>query len=226
MLSISAAIDNDRDIFTGISIDCSNLLEEEGATATFECGSIDGSSNSILAILEGSVSSKSKSIENIVPKDPQTIPPDAFPPTLAPVTKPTNPPLEPTVAPRHWQRPKDKDSTPITEEDEGDEDGQPRAGEEREGEGDRAEAEDDEDGLQRRCAGRGDGEDGGARHASDHEDGEDLACALEESVCARTMSACTREASACALEDWGRVRLRFGSRRYGRAAGCPRRRLG
>ena len=121
VLSISAAIDNDRDIFTGISIDCSNLLEEEGATATFECGSIDGSSNSILAILEGSVSSKSKSIENIVPKDPQTIPPDAFPPTLAPVTKPTNPPLEPTVAPRHWQRPKDKDGTPIIEEDEGDE---------------------------------------------------------------------------------------------------------
>jgi hypothetical protein len=81
-------------VFTDISVDCSNLMEEEGATATFECGSIDGSSNNLLSILVGSVSSST--VDAIADKNPQqTIPPDAFPPTMAPVTKPTPQPIEP-----------------------------------------------------------------------------------------------------------------------------------
>jgi len=85
-------------VFTDLSVDCSNLMKEDGATATFECGSIDGSSNTLLSILAGSI--VSPTLDIIADKNQQqTIPPDAFPPTMAPVTKPTPPPIVPSMAP-------------------------------------------------------------------------------------------------------------------------------
>ena len=85
-------------VFTDLSVDCSNLMKEDGATATFECGSIGGSSNTVLSILAGSI--VSPTLDAIADKNQQqTIPPDAFPPTMAPITKPTPPPIVPSMAP-------------------------------------------------------------------------------------------------------------------------------
>jgi len=110
ILNIATAVGSDMTVFTDLSVDCSNLLEGEGATATFECGSVgEGSDNNLLSILAGSVSpptetalmldQDSNNYNTIVDEsDPQTIPPEAFPPTMPPITKPTPPPIEP-VAP-------------------------------------------------------------------------------------------------------------------------------
>jgi len=98
------AVEKDMAVFTDISVDCSNILSEEGddsATATFECGSANNeSSHKILMILAGDISPTKEALTNGISKDKQTIPPDAFPPTMPPITKPTNPPiLPPSVDP-------------------------------------------------------------------------------------------------------------------------------
>eukprot|EP00535_Pseudo-nitzschia_heimii_P000567 CAMPEP_0197176224 /NCGR_PEP_ID=MMETSP1423-20130617/2219_1 /TAXON_ID=476441 /ORGANISM="Pseudo-nitzschia heimii, Strain UNC1101" /LENGTH=1424 /DNA_ID=CAMNT_0042625565 /DNA_START=310 /DNA_END=4584 /DNA_ORIENTATION=+ len=104
--------------FTDLSIDCSNLIDEEKEDPFFDCGD---SSGGLLSILSGTVSPKDSgeestqaedgdgeiadSTEDGVPDDvvvvqkQQTIPPDAFPPTSPPVTRPTSPPIEPIEAP-------------------------------------------------------------------------------------------------------------------------------
>jgi hypothetical protein len=92
-------------VFTDLSVDCSNILQEgqeiDGASATFECGSSGGSANrnNLLSILDGIVSPTEEALADLkegtaklIPETPQTIPPQAFPPTMAPVTRPTNPP--------------------------------------------------------------------------------------------------------------------------------------
>ena len=81
----------DAAVFTDLSVDCSNLVED--TTATFECGTVDSIKNNFLSILGGSVLEVEGGSSNNNQK--QTIPPDAFPPTLPPVTRPTFPPVNP-----------------------------------------------------------------------------------------------------------------------------------
>jgi hypothetical protein len=51
-------------------------------------------------ILAGDVSPTKEALANGISKDKQTIPPDAFPPTMPPITKPTSPPVSrPSVDP-------------------------------------------------------------------------------------------------------------------------------
>jgi hypothetical protein len=94
---IGGDIGGDVGMFTDMSFDCSNVMEgDDAATATaisttFECGRVGdgGDGGSLLSILVGDLKEKINAVGE-EEQQKQTIPPDAFPPTMPPVTQPTS----------------------------------------------------------------------------------------------------------------------------------------
>ena len=114
---IATGAGNSIGLFTDLSIDCSNVMKDSIVATTFDCGSV-GVSEGIegsLSILLGELlpvklnnDSDSDSAGNNnddeydlkeIPQTIQTIPPDAFPPTIPPVTQPTSPPIKESKPP-------------------------------------------------------------------------------------------------------------------------------
>ena len=81
----------DENVFTDMSVDCSNLVEN----GFFECGRTE--ETNLLSVLSGKVSEKES--YSITSLENQIIPPNAFPPTMAPVSRPTSPPVDPPTWP-------------------------------------------------------------------------------------------------------------------------------
>eukprot|EP00536_Pseudo-nitzschia_multiseries_P017333 jgi/Psemu1/314362/fgenesh1_kg.1497_\ len=84
ILSIASAVGVGTNVFSDLSVDCSNVLG--GETATFECGRVgEEDDNNLLSIFVGGASPVDAIGDNeAVSTKPQTIPPNVFPPTLPP----------------------------------------------------------------------------------------------------------------------------------------------